>query len=212
MKRIFINYYLLIFFLIFFIYNNVLIDLKIGGLIYQVFMIVITILNVLMLVKYKKEIKFKSICLIAYFCTCLISKNIFQFIFVLSNIITLIVIGYIGEGIFIKIVSTLCIIILCILSPILIFVVSLIYGTGLNEEIGLSDIYEDTHYYCDNNYEAYEFSAGAMDRTHYSVGKHYEIINIKGLYVRYSKRNETTYGEYLNTIEKYNGRLVGEIK
>ena len=78
MKKFFINYYLLIFFLIFFIYNYVLLDLKIGGLIYQVFMIVITILNALMLVKYREEIKFKSICLIAYFCTCLISRNIFQ--------------------------------------------------------------------------------------------------------------------------------------
>lgn len=212
MKKIFINHYLLILFLIFFIYNYVLLDLKIGGLIYQVFMIVITILNALMLVKYRKEIKFKSICLIAYFCTCFISRNIFQVIFVFSNIITLIVIGYIGEKIFIKIVSTLIIIKLCILLPILVIIVVFRFGNELNEEIGLSDIYEDTHYYCDNNYEVYAFSAGAMDRFHYSVGKHYEIINIKGLYVRYSKRNETTYAEYLNTIEKYNGRLVGEIK
>ena len=63
------------------------------------------------------------------------------------------------------------------------------------------------------NYEAYEYSLGAMDKTHYSVGKHYEIIDIKGLlYIRYSERNQTTYEEYARTIKKYNGRKVSNTK
>ena len=91
----------------------------------------------------------------------------------------------------------------------------LFYIAILIEDINndVNDIYKDMHYYCDNNYEAYAYSEGAMDRFHYSVGKHYEILNIKGLiYIRYSERNEVTNVEYQEMIKNHNGKLVGEIK
>lgn len=216
MKKIIINYYAMFIFLIYFLYNFKFYGLKIGGLLYQIFMVLVTILNILIMIKIRDKIKCKSLCLVMYFLTILFCKNYFQLFFNLSNIIVLIVLGFILKGKVIKIISALIIMIMnfCYsIFPLILFILLLIFGTNLNEEQGLRDISPIEHYYCDNNYEAYEYSLGAMDKTHYSVGKHYEIIDIKGLlYIRYSERNQTTYEEYARTIKKYNGRKVSNTK
>ena len=45
----------------------------------------------------------------------------------------------------------------------LLLVYLLSYGTGISEESGRNDIYDDMHYFCENNYEVYFYSAGTMD-------------------------------------------------
>ena len=83
----------------------------------------------------------------------------------------------------IKIISVLIVILGYIFFLPLFFVFLLAFSTGLDEESGMNDIYDDMHYYCDNNYEVYSYSAGVMDSFHYSIGKHYEILNISGTIV-----------------------------
>ena len=87
----------------------------------------------------------------------------------------------------------------------------LTFGTDLDEEQGMNDIYEDTHYYCDNNYEVYSYSAGAIDKFHYSIGKHYEILKINGIInISYNERNEVSQDKYEKYLETHNCRLVGD--
>ncbi len=94
----------------------------------------------------------------------------------------------------------------------LLFVYLLIFGTRIDKEWGINDIYDDMHYYCENNYEVYSFSKGAMDKFHFSIGKHYEILNIdKVIYIFYSKRNEVSIEDYNNYLNTHNCRLVDEI-
>ena len=61
MKKNFINYYSVIVSLIYAIYNCVLTNLNIGGLLYQLFMITIIIVDIIVLLKFKKEIKFVAV-------------------------------------------------------------------------------------------------------------------------------------------------------
>ena len=89
MKKNFINYYSVIISLIYAIYNCILTNINIGGLLYQIFMITIIIVNIIVLLKFKKEIKFKKICFIIFFITFIFGKNIFQMLFGFSNIITI---------------------------------------------------------------------------------------------------------------------------
>ena len=111
----------------------------------------------------------------------------------------------------IKIISVLIVIFGYIFFLPLFFVFLLAFGTGLDEESGMNDIYDDMHYYCDNNYEVYSYSAGAMDSFHYSIGKHYEILNISGIInISYNERNEKTQDEYEAYLETHNCKLVGD--
>ena len=111
----------------------------------------------------------------------------------------------------IKIISVLIVIFGYIFFLPLFFVFLLAFGTGLDEESGMNDIYDDMHYYCNNNYEVYSYSAGAMDSFHYSIGKHYEILNISGIInISYNERNEKTLDEYEIYLETHNCELVGD--
>ena len=210
MKSFFIKHYSVFILLSYILYNHLLYNVKIGGLLYQITMIGVIIINTYELIKNKKELKDNSICILIFFVTLSLSKNVFQHLFNISNIITLIIIECKKRNIFVIIISII-IILLHIFCP-LIFLL-FIFDGDINEEREISDICEEMHYYCDNNYEAYAYSEGAMDRFHYSVGKHYEILNIKGLiYIRYSERNEVTFDEFQEIIKNHNGKLVGEIK
>ena len=98
-----------------------------------------------------------------------------------------------------------------IFSLPLLFIYLLTFGTTLDSEKEIKDIYSDTHYYCDNNYEIYSYSAGAMDSFHYSIGKHYEILNINGIItIAYRKRHEKTQDEYETFLENHNCKLAGD--
>ena len=189
MKKKFIDYYAVIMLIIFIFYNIILESLKIGGLLYQIFMILLIILNIIILIKFRKKIKYKSIIIVLYLLIWIFSKNTLQCFFAFSNIIFLCITGFM-ESNFIKIMSfvlpLLLFILLFIFLPPLIFGYIATFGFGLSEEKNMNDIYSDMHYYCDDNYEVYAYSSGALDKFHYSIGKHYEFLNIDDIiYISY---------------------------
>ena len=212
MKRNIIDYYALIMMILFIIYNIILKNLKISGLLYQIFMIVLIFLNIIILIKFRKRIKLKGLIIVIYFFICLLfSKNALQCFFAISNMITLVAIGFM-ESNFIKVISILITIFFAVFSMPLLFVYLLAYCTDISEESGRNDIYDDMHYFCENNYEVYSYSAGAMDSFHYSIGKHYEILDIDGIiYISYNERNEVSQEEYNNYLNTHKCKLVSDV-
>ena len=210
MKKIF-NKYALIILGLFFIYNLILDELMITGLLYKIFMILIIIINMIVLIIFKKKIKYKTFIIIIYWLLWLFSKDIFQCLFAFSNILILCITGFM-ENNFIKIISILLIIYIYIFFLPLYFGLMLTFGVNLDEDKYRNDIYHDMHYYCDNNYEAYAYSAGAMDSFHYSIGKYYDILNYTDIInIVYRERNEKTLEEYKKFINNNNCKLVGDI-
>ena len=131
--------------------------------------------------------------------------------FYFSNIIVLIGIGLI-DSMFMRIFAIIFGLIVSIFFLPLFFIFLLCFGTSMSEESGRNDIYEDMHYYCENNYEVYSYSAGAMDRFHYSIGKHYEFLDIDGIiYISYNERNEVSQEEYNNYLNTHKCKLVGDV-
>ena len=212
MKKNAINIYVMSMMVLYLIYNIVLESLKIGGLLYQIIMLIIITLNIIILILFKENIKFKSFLIIVYFFTSyIISKNVLQCAFGISNMIVLLATGY-NENKFNKTISILIPLFYILCSPLIYFIFLLAYGTGLNEEYQRNDIYNDMHYYCKDNYEVYTYSGGAMDSFHYSIGKYYDILDIDGIiYISYNKRNEVSKKKYDNYLKKHKCRLVGDI-
>ena len=193
------------------IYNITLNSLKIGGLLYQIIMIIIIIVNAIILIIFRKDIRYKEVVCVIYFFTWLFSKNISQCFFYFSNIIVLIGIGLI-DSMFMRIFAIIIGLIVSIFFLPLFFIFLLCFGTSMSEESGRNDIYEDMHYYCENNYEVYSYSAGAMDRFHYSIGKHYEFLDIDGIiYISYNERNEVSQEEYNNYLNTHKCKLVSDV-
>ena len=208
MRKNFIDYYALVMLVLFIIYNLFLESLKIYGLLYQIFMFALIIVNAITLIIFRKRIKYKTLIIIVYLLIWLFSKNILQCFFAFSNIILLCITGFMEKH-SIKIISVLIVIFGYIFFLPLFFAFLLAFGTGLDEESGMNDIYDDMH--CDNNYEVYSYSAGAMDSFHYSIGKHYEILNISGIInISHNERNEKTHDEYEACLETHNCELVGD--
>lgn len=203
------NYYSLIMMILFIIYNVLLINIKINGLLYVLFMIVLILVNIIIMILFRKNISFKSIIIIIYFFTWLIfSKNLMQCLFALSSMITLLIIGY-KESNFIKSMAFIILTIFILFFLPIYFIFLLEFDSGKDKYIG--DIYEDMHYYCDNNYEVYSFSQGAMDGFHYSIGKHYEFLNIDGIIsISYSDRNEVYQKDYNDYLNNHKCKLVGD--
>jgi len=210
MKKKFIDYYAVIMLTLFIFYNITLGNIKIGGLLYRTFMILLIIANIITLIKFRKKIKYKSIIIVLYLLIWIFSKNTLQCFFAFSNIIFLCITGFM-ESNFIKIMSFVLPLLLFIFLPPLIFGYIATFGFGLNEEKNMNDIYSDMHYYCDDNYEVYAYSSGGFDKFHYSIGKHYEFLNIDDIiYISYNDRNETTFEKYESFINNNNCILVGE--
>ena len=173
-------------------------------------MFALIIVNAIILIVFRNRIKYKTLIIIVYLLIWLFSKNTLQCFFAFSNIILLCITGFMEKH-SIKIISVLVVIFGYIFFLPLFFVFLLAFGTGLDEESGMNDIYDHMHYYCDNNYEVYSFSAGAMDSFHYSIGKHYKILNISGIInISYNERNEKTQDEYEAYLETHNCELVGD--
>lgn len=211
MKKNLINYYAIIMLGLYLIYNITLNSLKIGGLLYQIIMIIIIIVNAIILIIFRKDIRYKEVVCVIYFFTWLFSKNISQCFFYFSNIIVLIGIGLI-DSMFMRIFAIIICLIVSIFFLPLFFIFLLCFGTSMSEESGRNDIYEDMHYYCENNYEVYSYSAGAMDRFHYSIGKHYEFLDIDGIiYISYNERNEVSQEEYNNYLNTHKCKLVSDV-
>ena len=211
MKKNVINYYSIIMLILYLIYNIGLHSLKIGGLLYQIIMIIIIIANAIILIVFRKDIKYKEVVCVIYFFTWLFSKNIPQCFFNFSNIILLVGIGLI-DSMFMRVFAIIIGLIVSIFFLPLFFIFLLCFGTSMSEESGRNDIYEDMHYYCEKNYEVYSYSAGAMDKYHYSIGKHYEFLDIDGIiFISYNERNEVSQEEYNNYLNTHKCKLVGDV-
>ena len=212
MKNNIIKYYALITQTLFIFYNLVFRNLIIEGLLSRILMCLLIAFNIVILVKNRKSIKYKSLIIVVYFFLgMLVAKNSLQFLFSMSTMTTLMITGFI-ESTLIKIISTIIVIIFITFFIPLCFAYLLIFGPGV-EDINKSDIYESSHYYCDNNYEIYSFSKGGMDSFHYSIGKHYEIVNINNiLHISYSERKEKSREEYHSHLKNHNCRLVEDDK
>ncbi len=209
MKKIFINYYAVIIFILYLFDNTILYKLKVSGPLYIILLDIFLISNIILLSIKRKEIKFKTIIIIAFILTIGLSKNLYQLLYVNINVITLLITGF-KENKFIKIIFVLLIVFLIRFAPLIFFI--LIFTSGDNGEFGATNkdfIYEDTHYYCNNNYETYALSMGAMDSYHYYIGKNYKLLNIDGIInVVYKGGNVVSKEEY----EKYNKNKLNNCK
>ena len=211
MNKNYTNYYFFIMALFFIMYNIIFESLKISGSLYKLFMILLIIINSIILFILNKKISLKKIILIIYIFTIVKSKNQLQFFFALSNIIILCIIGF-QESNLIKTISIFILIITLIYFLPLLFVFLLEFGTELDEDVYMNKIYEDTHYYCNKNYEIYSYSNSAGDVFHYSIGKHYDFLNINDIiHITYNKQNEVKKNDYDNYLKKHKCRLVGDI-
>lgn len=211
MNKNYINYYFFIMALFFITYNIIFESLKISGSLYKLFMILLIIINSIVLFILNKKISLKKIILIIYIFTIVKSKNQLQFFFALSNIIILCIIGF-QESNLIKTISLFILIITLTYFLPLLFAFLLEFGTELDEDVYINKIYEDTHYYCNKNYEIYSYSYSAGDVFHYSIGKHYDFLNINDIiHITYSEQNEVKKYDYDNYLKKHKCRLVGGI-
>lgn len=211
MNKNYINYYFFIMALFFITYNIIFESLKISGPLYKLFMILLIIINSIILFILNKKISFKKIILIIYIFTIVKSKNQLQFFFALSNIIILCIIGF-QESNLIKTISLFILIITLTYFLPLLFVFLLEFGTELDGDVYMNKIYEDTHYYCNKNYEIYSYSNSAGDVFHYSIGKHYDFLNINDIiHITYNEQNEVKKYDYDNYLKKHKCRLVGDI-
>lgn len=206
-NKLICNYALIMF--IFFIVNNFLLrNLRIGGLLYWILMYLFIIINAVILVKYRKTVKYKKTIMIIYFFIWLFARDFYFCMFALSNIFILMFISFF-DGIFIKIISILMILYFAFTFWLNFFIILLNYWDDFNIHNRITDVYPSMHYYCDKNFEVYAYSAGAMDSYHYSIGKHYEILDIDGIiYISIKERNEVTQEEYQKYIANNKCRLV----
>lgn len=212
MKKFLINYYAEIIQVLFIIYNIVFRNIRIGGYLYQISMLLFIASNIMALIKLKKNIKYKSLTIILYFLVCLFSKDVLQGFFGISSMITLIIIGF-RENDFIKVIgilTALFIFIFTVVFPILPFLLFFLIQVDIDRGKEMYGVYEETHYYCDNNYEVYAYSSGAWDSAHYSIGKHYEIINIGDIiYISYNhKQKNISEQDYKDYIKNNNCHLI----
>lgn len=209
MKNFFIRYYVIMTMILFATYNLVLKNIRIEGLLYQLMMILLIILNFILLIQFRKKIQCKNFVIISYFFLCLFSKNILQCFFGISSMILLIAIGFL-ESHFTKMIALfLTIFGVFLYFPFFFFFI--LFHSNLATERGMNDIYENTHYYCDNSYEVYVFSKGAMDRSHYNIGKNYDILKINDIiYISYIERNEVSQQEYQMYLETHDCHLAGD--
>ena len=208
MKKSIIQYYALIILVLFILFNIILDALKLDGLIFHLVMIILCIFNTLFILINAKKIKYKGAILAIFFFVMLSANSIYHLLFVFSTMLFLAITCF-NENIWNKVITLLILFVSITILPLFSLGFLLVYGSG--KQTGLSDIYENMHYYCDNNYEAYAFSGGAMDSTHYSIGTNYEFLNINDiLYIAYKGRNEVTRDTFDNYIENHDCYLAGE--
>ena len=194
------KYYAVILLVLFLIYN-LFKNFVIEGLLYQIFMIGLIIINGIILFKYKDEIDYKKVVGVIYFLAGFFSKNIFQCYFAFSNVIIICVIESLRNKK--SNVPLIVMEVLLFLVPAII-VSHLFIGTRYDKNFMRNDISKDYYYLCDNNVSSYRFSGTANDSYHYSIGKYYEIARIDNLiYIAYDERNEVSQKEYEEYIAEH---------
>ncbi len=203
MKKI-INYYLILKIIIFIFLNFTLYNIEIKGKVYEILIIILLVLNIYLIIKFRKNLKYKTVTIICYIILMPFCKNIYYLIFDIINIILIGIISVFDKK-GTKIFAIVILSIIIFYSPYILFILMFLYYTTED------DIYADTHYYCNNNYEIYSYSGGGFDGFHYSIGKHYEFVNINDIIeINYSERNEVSQKEYDEFLQNNDCRLVGE--
>ena len=206
MKKRLIDNYVLVFAILFLIYNIVFKNIIIDGLLYKIFIVILLISNYIILFKYNKRMRYKEMVLLFYFFTWFfISKDILQCLLGISNVFILIAISF-KKNIFINIfLIFILVLFIILLFPLLnYYILSLL----LSENI----IYQSTIYQCDNNYIIYSYSYGAIDRVHYRLTKNYNIIDIDDIItITYYEKKEISQNEYDKYLSTYKCRKNGDI-
>lgn len=196
------KYYLLIVYIFFLTFNLFLTKLVVDGIAYYIFMILLNIFNVYFIIKKNKYLKLKNSLYILLLLSIIYCKNIFYVILLLNTIIFLTVLNFKDNKV-IKVLSIICSTTIILYIQGILFVILLTVFNG-------NEIYEDTHYYCNNNYEIYYYSGGAMDSFHYSVVKRYKIIEFNNIIkIVYNKNIGNSLEEYNKVLENMECKLVG---
>lgn len=201
MKKVLINYYLIFVFILFVIFNFTFYDFKVKGLLYTFLYDLLFILNIVIIVRNRKSIKLKVFVMAWYLLILIFCKDIYYISFDIVNAVLLGIMGILEKGLA-RVFSAIILGEVLFFSPYIFLMLLFVSG---------NDIYEDTHYYCNDDYEIYSYSGGAFDGFHYIIGKHYEFINIDGIIeVNYSEKNEVSKEEYDVFLKDYNCKLVGD--
>ena len=177
-NSLFKQYYILLLFIHFITFNVLIENLFVSGILYILFLIILNIITIYIIIKYNKSLKFKAIIHLLFILYTLSFKNIYYLILGLTVIILLTILNF-KENIIIKTISIIAGTFIVLNIHIISFAAIMSYKIEKGEielPIFQNEIYEDTHYYCDN-YEIYIYSAGAMDKFHYEVIEKNEIID-----------------------------------
>lgn len=188
-KMFLINYYLFFIFVFLILINSIVNYVVIKGLLYYLVIILIILINFFIVLKYENNIKFKNLFFILFIISVLFDKTNLYRLISLSTLVAIIITGF-EKSKFIMISTYALAVFVGIAFP---FLILFMFAPGEDP------IYEDMHYYC-GEYEIYSYSYGAMDRFHYKVNRHYEIIYLKNII-------EISYNEVISdsdSDEQYN--------
>lgn len=207
-KNKIINNYIHIITLLFVIYNILFRYLIITGNLYHMLMITLIISNIVFIINNKEKVKYKGLAIIIYWLIWIISKDFYGIIFVISCLMTLISTDFV-KSTFVKIIVIIITLFISIAAIVFLYLYIIIFALrGVVDD----QIYEDTHYYCKNNYEVYSYSAGAMESIHYSIGKHYVILDFNDIiYISYNERKDVSQKEYNKYLNTHKCKLVGDV-
>ncbi|MCH5166998.1 MAG: hypothetical protein J1F35_03810 [Erysipelotrichales bacterium] len=205
MKKDLIKYYSLFVSCLFLKFNFLLHGFKVEGVIYNIVMVLVIIANAIIVIKYKNDIKYKDIAIIILLVSLIYSKDIYNFIFVILNIIILFIVEIKNS----KVIKTITIILLSIAGVFgllfILFPLPFTFISYIAFDYATSEEKSEPTLYCDNNYYVYLYSAGAMDSWHYNVAKHYDILDIDGIItITYESQIAKSQDEYNEFVDKYN--------
>lgn len=205
MKKKIFNYYAVIMTMFYFMYNVGLRYFNISGLFYRIIVYLLIVVNAIILIIFRKDIKYKDLLCTLYCFIWVFSKNLPQLFFAVSNII----IFFFTSPFKSKILKG------CggIAISLLLYVIFMFsYDENINEDFSRSNIHSNKHYYCENNYEAYVLTASAIDSYHFCIGIYRDILNIDDLIqISYNKASDVSYEEYDNFLNTHKCKLIGEV-
>lgn len=185
------DYYLIILFFIVEILNLLkTYNIVIQGLIFDLFLIALTILSIIVIIKYNDSLKYKRLILPLYVIFFIIGdklflNNLLYTALMVIPIVFIIALNFHKDN-FIEMSGIIAITVTVILFPLLFFLHDL-------SPTDRNNIYEDTHYQC-GEYEIFSYSAGAMDSYHYAVVKKHKYIDFGNIL-------EIWYDEYIGDTE-----------
>ena len=191
-------------------YNYFIKNILIGGLLYRILMILLIIFNSMYLIQNKEHIDNKvSIIIVIYIFMLFSSRNLFQFLFNLSNIIILIIIEK-QRKLFTK--------------TSLYFIVGSIYFFSFlvllripslvkNYKSDFTRLEPKSYYKCKNNMEAYILSSPSVigSEEDYFIGNINEKLDINYLFIINTNTKEVNYNEFYNYIDNINNQCFKKI-